>query len=221
MLRDAFAVGYWAKAQYLQMTTSRIARYPDKRPGARIPSRQEIADDLFQLGAAAEGVSEHGLLAQFLKPPLDILMKMRFEYWLAASLLLAFGGLMGCKQESVVRPIHFIAPDKLTGFVQIIEDTTNGVELVSTNGRFIVAIPTNRIVRVRSIAPWTAPHEESAQYANGDPIPMDLSISSNVIALRSMGVIERNHHRILAYVIGTEQDRAKILETLSNGKEVP
>jgi len=151
----------------------------------------------------------------------NMLMKMSFECMLASSLLLVFGGLMGCKQESVGRPIHFIAPDKLTGFVQIIEDATNGVELVSTNGRLIVAIPTNRIVRVRSIAPWSAPHEESAQYANGDPIPMDLSMSSNVVGLRSMGIIERNDHRILAYVIGTEQDRATIRETLSNGKDVP
>ncbi|HEU0009333.1 MAG TPA: hypothetical protein VFT34_05925 [Verrucomicrobiae bacterium] len=149
-------------------------------------------------------------------------MKMHFEHWIAASLLLTFGGLIGCKQEGVGMPIHFIASDKTTGFVQIIEDTTNGVELVSTNGRFIVTIPTNRIVRVRSVAPWSAPHEESAQFANGDEMSTDISgIPSNVVALRSIGMIERTPHPIIAYVIGTEQDRSKIIETLRSGKDVP
>ena len=129
---------------------------------------------------------------------------------------------MGCKREGVGMPIHFIAPDKTTGFVQIIVDPTNGVELVATNGRFIVAIPTNRIVRVRNIAPWTAPHEESAQYANGDQIPtVDSRTSSDVVALRSLGMIEMAPQPILAYVIGTEQDRSRIVETLRNGKTVP
>lgn len=121
--------------------------------------------------------------------------------------------LAGCAPQPSP-PIHFQLPAGYVGVFALMLDSTNGISVGITNGKYTYIIPTNGVLRVKTFDPFTQPHTESASYAGGNLIPMDVDSPSNVVACRQAGDHEDQESsgqwvRCLAYVIGTE---AKKLE---------
>ena len=68
-------------------------------------------------------------------------------------------------------PVEIVLPDGYTGPVYLIEDKANGTEIRLANGRYLVEMPGNCRLRVKTLEPFQHWHPEALRYANGTIVP--------------------------------------------------
>jgi hypothetical protein len=125
-----------------------------------------------------------------------------------------FSGLLvssfGCNRSGP--PVEVVAPDQFTGPVFLILDEHAGVEIPFREGTYVVEIPPNGRLRVRSLAPFQGWHKETWRYASGEVL-LDANLVQNpdpdkvMKQMQNAGVSNGVTH--LEAFIGT---RAQLLE---------
>lgn len=105
----------------------------------------------------------------------------------------------GCSEKFGL-PVRYIIPDGFKGLVYCALDTANGVSVPVTNGEYVVTIPQNGKLAVRSIDFMQGKHVFTGQYASGRELPK----TPEEIGVYFIDV-ESKPPRILLY-IGTQQE---------------
>ena len=134
-------------------------------------------------------------------PPLTLSVKrhaMRLAHtFFLAMLAISFGG---CDRSGP--PVRFVLPEGFRGVLEVFLDKANGNEVVKSNGTFVVAVPTNGRVAVKSDEFLRRWHTETATYPDGTLITAEAPYS-NVLALRGLGSDGQHTSWLL---VGTEQE---------------
>ena len=128
-----------------------------------------------------------------------------------AALILALLLAGGCSRSGL--PIDFVVPTGNSGPIWIVEDAKRGGEIPQNDGHYQIEVPPSGVVRVSSAAPFHRWHEQSARYADGTPIPMEVGptkVYADTIALRG-GMYQEGTFRggrtvaFICYFVGTEK----------------
>ena len=108
-------------------------------------------------------------------------------------LVLIFGAVIAGLRLRIARfytvgpPIHYIIPDNFRGEFSFVQDW-RGIAIEQTDGKYIITIPLEGILKVRDTKPLFGRHETTASYADGTPIPHEYTRSKpNIVALRASG----------------------------------
>ena len=120
--------------------------------------------------------------------------------------------------------IHFILPDGYVGAFRLVLDHPAGLAMKLQDGRYILRIPRNGTLRIKSFKPFAELHDASAAYKNGKKIPYDPSgsLMPKSIAFRRVwlvtGGVDGNGEMIAptiwTYIIGTKQQADKLKHLL-------
>lgn len=109
-------------------------------------------------------------------------------------------------------PIDFVVPKGFAGPIWIMLDSS-AQDIPLVKGRYLVTIPSNGILRVRTFEPFHSWHQASARYDDGPPLPLTSGASpagANTVALRGGGSAmgHRNGKEIhwMPYFVGTEEE---------------
>jgi hypothetical protein len=123
---------------------------------------------------------------------------------LLASLTLALlPTFVGCNLGEGL-PIHFVVPNGFRGEIRIIEDPGNG-EILPKHGRWIICVlPATGILKVKSLKPFLAVHEETACYADGGVL--NPGIDTNAIAFFGLGSFASGSTNGVSYFVGTQAE---------------
>jgi hypothetical protein len=81
--------------------------------------------------------------------------------------VLSCAGLAGC--ESRPAQVHFVLPTGYHGAFAVKPHEPAGIELQKTNGRYVINIPVEGVLRIKGNGPFGS-HLETASFATGDEI---------------------------------------------------
>jgi hypothetical protein len=110
----------------------------------------------------------------------------------------------GCEQPSSGH-VHYVFPTGFRGECRIYTNT-DGESLTAQNGRWVVAIPPNGELRIRSGGPFPKWHTSSAAFTDGSAIRFatyEQGVAANAIAIRASGADSRGFHFL---VVGDQSD---------------
>lgn len=129
-----------------------------------------------------------------------------------AFILFLLLALTGCGMSTGV-PVHFVVPDGFRGVFYLIPDPTNGVAISKTEGRFLVTIPADGRLRVRSLGFLDSWHQETCSFASGAHIPTPTEpggtgdLANGIVGLRGGGQAGNGSGPMFTwYFIGTQQE---------------
>jgi hypothetical protein len=119
----------------------------------------------------------------------------------------------GCSQQKGL-PVLFIVPDSFKGAVYFSLDSTNGLAVPVTNGEYLVTIPADGKLTVRSFDFILGSHIVSAQYASGQPLRFGWN--STDIGFEPID-LDRHHRppRSAVYLVGTQQDKDEAIKSIT------
>jgi len=116
----------------------------------------------------------------------------------------------GCDRSGA--PIKIVIPKNYTGPISIVL-ASEGEEIPLVDGTYLVEIPADGVLRVKSFRPFERWHQQSACYDDGSPLPSDDEpnpAAANVVALRggasAVTEVDGKEIRWLDYFVGTEQE---------------
>jgi len=134
--------------------------------------------------------------------------RMRMASILTVTLLALLGGIgplvLIWYLESPGPPIRLIFPSGFVGRWKFILDKENGQAWTKQNGRYVIPVPSTGDVRVRSLAPLTQWHSESAQYTDGTSIPAAGALAGPAIALHGGGYVGKANEIFIWGYLGTQ-----------------
>ena|ERR1041384_4446761 len=125
-----------------------------------------------------------------------------------AVMLLGLCLCTGCNDSGA--PLHFVLPDGFKGEIRIVKDPDQGSSVREEGGRFTYIIPPDGQLRVRSLAPFSHWHKESAVFQNGGALKTgtDDNVPEDSVALRSLGTLVSDGVTTVRYYVGTKKDEA-------------
>jgi hypothetical protein len=116
-------------------------------------------------------------------------------------MVLLIMGVVGCNHEAPT--IVFIFPDGFNGLTLISKDENSGQNFPIVNGEYIIKVPQNGKMTVKSFKPITQWHKVVARYKSGENIPYETATNSSEIELCALPF---DPDKGCYYLVGTPTD---------------
>ena len=113
----------------------------------------------------------------------------------------SFTRLAGCKEREGL-PVQYVLPDGYRGVFSIMTVANGGVQVLISNGQYIVTIPASGKLAVSSSDCLTGKHKLSARYASGDVFPTGQDGAA--VRLRLLRISPEMNS--IEWVVGTWED---------------
>ena len=78
---------------------------------------------------------------------------------------------LGCSLNGM--PVHIVVPNDFKGEVRIVQDKSQGLDVVPTAGRYVYSISADGVLYVKSLQPFGPMHKETAGYEDGTSLPSE------------------------------------------------
>jgi hypothetical protein len=132
----------------------------------------------------------------------------------AGALVATYAVWLGANKSGT--PVEFVVPDGYAGPVILMLDPKDGMEITRQDGKYMILIPADGFLRVRSFDPLERWHEETWTYAGGRIIP-DAKLAAQPdpdrVMLRGGNSAESEGVRWIEHFVGTESQLHKHLQT--------